>query len=95
MDVATIHACLHCHQQDLLDLPVEEKGSIALGLSPSLSLSIMYPRSVPWPIEGKARRPIRGSFFDHKKHFNSTSLSPETWELIPLLIVCKPYYRLK
>jgi hypothetical protein len=55
----------------------------------------MYPGSFPWPIKGKAGRPIRGIFFIIRKHFNSTSLAPETWELISLSIVYNPYYRPK
>jgi hypothetical protein len=48
----------------------EEEGGTALGLSPPLffsflysSLSLSYPRSFPWLIKGKTRRPISGSSF--------------------------------
>jgi hypothetical protein len=36
-----------------------------------------------------------GSFFIIRKHFNSTSLSPETWDLVPLSILYNPYYKPK
>jgi hypothetical protein len=68
---------------------MEEKGSIAPGLSPlfytfsfsSFSLCLMYPRSFPWPIKGKAGRSIWGGFFNHSEaHHNprrtSTPLHP-------------------
>jgi hypothetical protein len=56
-----------------------------------LSLYPVYPRSFPWPIKGKAGRPIWGRSFNTQKHFNSTSPSPETWDIIPLSPVCNPY----
>jgi hypothetical protein len=61
-----------------------------------LYLSLMYPGSFSWHIKGKVGCTWGdGSFSIIRKHFNSTSLSPETWELVPLSILYNPYYRPK
>jgi hypothetical protein len=76
-----------------------------LSLSCTPGLPLVYKREDLAPRQGRfflfpASKALRlrglGDLLStNRRHFNSTSLSPETWELFPLSTVCNPYYRPK
>jgi hypothetical protein len=60
-----------------------------------LSVSLLYPRSFPWSIKGKARHPFGGSFFSmtqkHIPTLGGTSTPLHLYERLGSPSLCQPF----
>jgi hypothetical protein len=82
---------------------MEEKGGIALGLSSSLFFSFLFfsfslshvPQVLPLVYKREGWAPNLGKISNTQKHFNSTSHTPETRDLVALSPICNPYCKLQ